>query len=222
MKRTLPISNAKYPRTPYLSYNDNISKDSPMILYPHDFENKNVIVSVKLDGENTTMTHERVYARSLNTASHESRDWIRTLHGQLKFFIPNGYKVCGENMYAKHSIHYKNLDTYFYVFSVFNEFNECLCWPDTVSFCKKIGLKPVYSIYNGPYDKNRIQNAFDAYKQVAADEVEGYIIRNADRFLYDDFHMNVGKFVSKKFKEELFNTDDHWMTQKVVKNIIKK
>ncbi|MEL7307213.1 MAG: RNA ligase family protein, partial [Pseudomonadota bacterium] len=42
--------------------------------------------------------------------------------------------MCGENLYARHSISYNNLPSYFMAFSVWNELNQCLSWQDTKQF----------------------------------------------------------------------------------------
>ena len=77
------------------------------------------------------MYSDRIHARSLETDFHESRTWVRALWGNIKHEIQDGWRICGENMFAEHSIHYNNLETYFYVFSIWNETNDCLSWDET-------------------------------------------------------------------------------------------
>lgn len=70
-------------------------------------------------------------ARSIDSmhSHHPSRSYIKQLHGQIKHMIPEGVRICGEDVYAKHAIYYPTLTSYFYVFAVF-EGNTCVaCWP---------------------------------------------------------------------------------------------
>ena len=84
--------------------------------------------------------------------------------------------------------------------------------------CGYLKINHVPVIYRGKYDKDLILKAFNEYcSNVAPQEVEGFVVRNADRFKYEDFSKNVGKFVRKNHVQ----TDEHW-TKKWVNNIIKK
>lgn len=49
-----------------------------------------------------------------------SRDWIKALHGQIAHEIPEGWRLCGENLYARHSIAYDALPSYFTLFSIWD------------------------------------------------------------------------------------------------------
>ena len=48
-------------------------------------------------------------------------------------------------------------------------------------------------------------------------EVEGFVMRNTNSFRYLDFQKNVAKFVRKGHVQ----TDQHWMSKPVVKNLLK-
>lgn len=61
----------KYPRTYHLHWS-NLLKDDRMLKNYDNFVNKRVIVTLKMDGENTTMYNDYIHARSLENASHKS------------------------------------------------------------------------------------------------------------------------------------------------------
>src|SRR5829696_5384608 len=92
---------------------------------------REVVVTEKLDGENTTMYADGLHARSLDSAHHPSRAWVKALQGRIGPGIPAGWRVCGENLYARHSIPYEDLDSWFYGFSVWDG-EDCLDWDRTV------------------------------------------------------------------------------------------
>ena len=106
------------------------------------FEGRKVIVHEKLDGENTTMYTDYIHARSVTSGNHESRNWIKAFHGMIGYNIPSGWRINAENMYAKHSIKYTNLETYAYGFAIWDETNTILDWKTTLEYFELIGVTP--------------------------------------------------------------------------------
>jgi hypothetical protein len=132
----------KYPRTPHLPWSPGITDDDKIIKSLDNFIGQRVIVTEKMDGENTSFSNDYIHARSLDSKHHHSRDWVKNFWSQFKNEIPEGFRVCGENLYAKHSIHYKNLPSYFMGFLVCNE-DECLSWKQSLYWFKKLNIVPV-------------------------------------------------------------------------------
>lgn len=157
IKMTIPI---KYPKTYHFEWSENLQNDDRRLEHDRDLQGQEVVVSLKMDGENTSFYRDYIHARSLSSADHPSRHVIKALHAQIKHLIPEGWRVCGENMCAFHSIYYDRLESYFYVFAVFNEKNECLSWSEIEEWAKLLELKTVPVIYRGQYDVNKIQNAY--------------------------------------------------------------
>lgn len=205
----------KYPRTPHLSWSPGFTEDD---IHSRDniFQDKQIVVLEKLDGENTSCYADGyLHARSLDSQSHISRDWIKTnIAPQIKNELPDGWRVCGENMYAKHSIHYTRLQTYFYVFAIYNENNFCLSWQETEEWCGLLNLHTVPVLYSGPYIEN-IHNIWNGSSVLGA-ESEGYVIRNAASFAYEDFANNTAKYVRKNHVQ----TTQHWKKQIIVPNVL--
>ena len=204
----------KYGRTPHLPWSEKLGDDDRMIESLTPFFGKDVVVTVKMDGENTTMYHDHIHARSLDSAHHPSRDWVKGLWGNINFLLDEKDRICGENMYAKHTIHYKNLKTYFYVFSMWRE-ETCLSWDDTLEFSELLGLTPVPVLYRGVFDYDHIRNIYK--KEHNGDPCEGYVMRLAGEFNYEDFGKSMAKFVSSQFQIG----DTHWMYDKIIKNELK-
>ena len=204
----------KYPRTPHLSFSPGFTKDD-VILSNHFFENMRVIVTEKLDGECTSFYKNSCHARSTDSKPHPSRTWIKNLWATIRHDIPEGFRICGENLYAKHSIFYEDLESFFYVFSIWND-SECLSWNDSKEFCQLLNLTHVPVLYEGLWDEELIRKL---YKPVRENHfMEGFVVRNAEKFDYNDFGKNVAKFVRKGHVQ----TDEHWMTQEVVPNKLRK
>ena len=206
----------KYPRTYHLPWS-NLLKDDRLMKDDKCFEGKRVVVTLKMDGENTTMYNDFIHARSLNSSSHETRKWVKGLWARISYMIDENMRICGENLYALHSVAYTDLPSYFMVFSIWVD-NKCLSWEETQDYSKIIGLDVVPVIYDGIYDKDAIINAFKPYEKTN----EGYVVRIADEFSYGDFRRSIGKFVRPEFRQIVNNSHGHWISKKVeVNGIIK-
>lgn len=210
---------AKYPRTFHLRFSEGISSDD-RVLPSHDiFKGKQVIAAYKLDGENTSMYRDHIHARSLDNRRHASRNWVKNFHGQIAHDIPEGWRICGENLFARHTIPYTQLDSYFYGFGVWDDKNRCLNWDETLEWFALLGITPIPTFYEGPWDEAAIQKAYPGHFR--GDPGEGYVVRIRDGFAYRDFRNSCGKFVSAKFKADMRSNNDsftHWSQKIVVPN----
>lgn len=203
----------KYPRTMQLPWSPGRkNKNERTITSLEKFEGRDVVVHIKMDGENTTMYSDYMHARSLEYSPHESRNLIKSIHAQIAHNIPEGFRVCCENVYAKHSIHYKNLSSYLYGFSIWDEKNFCLSWPETKEWLALIGIESCPVLYEGKWDEKLLKTL---YKPVDAlgNECEGYVVRVADKFHYRDFSTSVAKFVRENHVQT-----HHWKFQRVIPN----
>lgn len=204
----------KYPRTYHLPNSPNLQNDDRMHKDVNFLNGKMVIGTIKMDGENCSMYHNYIHARSLDSGHHESRSWVKALHGKIAHDIPTGYRICGENLYAKHSIHYHNLYSYFYVFSIWNEKNIALNWKETMEYCALLGLTAVPCFYIGIWNPEIIHQIFLNHCNQSQDGVEGYVIRIADKIPYGLFHKSTAKWV----REKHVRTSQHWLKEKVIPN----
>ena len=205
------MTHYKYPRTPRLPWSQNATSDDKTLANVDHFIGKRVIVTEKMDGENTTMYSDHIHARSLDSGDHPSRHWVKRFWNSINFYIPKGLRVCGENMYAKHSIPYDNLPSYFLGFSVWDQHNYAMSWLNTIEWFKLLGITPVPVLYEGIFEEPTLRNLYHSH-------MEGYVVRVANSFHYDDFGMKVAKFVRKNHVQ----TDEHWMYSAIIPNKLTK
>lgn len=182
----------KYPRTWHLPWSPGAGQDDRILRSITCFAGRKVVVTTKMDGENTTLYTDHVHARSVDSGSDPTRHWVQNLHARIGWQIPKGYRLCGENLYAKHSISYSNLESYFHLFSVWNG-NTCLSWQETLEWAGLLELKGVEVLYEGPFDEKLIRGLYDPARDGATRE--GYVVRRADAFRYAEFSQAVGKYV---------------------------
>lgn len=209
---SLFVQYVKYPRTYHLPWSPGMTKDDKQIKSASIFEGKRVIVTEKMDGENTTMYRDYCHARSLEFEPHPSRNWAKALHAQVSFEIPEGWRVCCENVYARHSIEYKNLKSYVYLFSIWNDKNICLSWDETVDWAKLLGMEHVEVLYDGIWDEKKMRDLYVPEK--GGQEIEGYVVRLAEEFHYSQFRNSVAKYVRENHVTSIHN----WKFQQVIPN----
>ncbi len=198
-------NRVKHPRTYHLPWSPGVTDNDRALADASYFEGQQVVVTVKMDGENTTMYRDYIHARSTNWQGHPSRSWVANLHAKIQWEIPEGWRICGENLYARHSIHYQNLSSYFMVFSVWNERNVCLSWPETKEWVALLDLETVPVLYEGVWDEVLIQNLY--HPTWKGDEMEGYVVRLVGEFSYGQFRRAVAKYV----RADHIRTSRHWL-----------
>lgn len=226
---TLPIvpmiyMKYKFPRIAHCPWSENVFGDDKVHSDMSLFEGQDVRATVKMDGENTNLACDYIHARSLEYPNHESRTWMKQFWSTIKKDIPEGYRISGENLYAKHSIHYLHLKSYFYVFAIWNENNIAINWDDTCYWADLLGLTMVPTIYHGPFDRQKIHTSFNAYCKQSPDPVEGYVIRISHKEIpYNEVDKNrCFKSLCKWVRKDHVTTEDHWMNLRVVPNELEK
>lgn len=219
------MDRTKYPRTMNLPWSGSESSDDVWWDDTTLFEGKEVVVTEKLDGECTSIYPDgHIHARSIDTRHHDSRSWVKRLAARISYDIPEGCRICGENVFAWHSIFYKELPTYFFVYGIYDG-NRCLSWGEVEEMCELLDLQTVPVIYRGLWDEKKISEistddgAFPTFNGPDDDScnAEGYVVRVADEFLHSEFRHKCAKYV----RPHHVQTDQNWMTRAVVPNLLK-
>jgi hypothetical protein len=208
-------TRVKYPRTYHLPWSEGKTSDDRVLPNDLGWNGTEIVVTEKMDGENTTLYRDFIHARSLTYESHPSRSRIKALHRQIAHEIPDGWRICGENLTAKHSIEYKNLPSHFLVFGIWNG-NICLNWEDTVVYAGVWGLHTVPILHCSMWDRYNynIVAQYIPRHRTYSNESEGYVIRPAAAYSLAEHRYKVGKCVRAGHVQ----TQGNWMRQKVEYN----
>lgn len=205
----------KYPRTYHLPWSPGLTSDDRVIDDCSQFEGKEIVVTRKMDGENTTLYRDHLHARSLDSDNHWSRSWVKQFHATIANDIPEKWRFCGENVYAKHSIKYEGLPSYFLLFSIWNDRNVCLSWDEMHEWVSILGIDTVPVLYRGKWDEQVVKGLYDEKRDY--DTHEGYVVRLAGEFSYFDFKKSVAKFVRSNHVQSTHN----WKRAATEKNELK-
>lgn len=193
----------KYPRTNHLPWSPGVNDDDRVLGSLSNFEGKRVIVTEKMDGENTTLYSDHIHARSIDSRGGEDRAWVKQFWSTISYDIPADWRICGENLWAEHSIHYDSLKSYFYGFSIWNERNVCLSWDDTLQWFELFNITSVPVLYDGIWDEKKLR---EIEKSLSWEKNEGYVVRLADAFPNGEFKNSIAKYVRKGHVQ----TTKHW------------
>jgi hypothetical protein len=208
----------KYPRTYHLPFSASEDQHDRMLPDCKNFEGKQVVVTEKMDGENTSGYHDgHIHTRSLEGRGFgtSGRAWVKS-HLTLRIHnLPLNWRVCGENVSSVHSIHYDELESFFLMFSIWNDKNECLSWAETEEWAELLDFKTVKVLYKGPWNEGLIRNLYDLKKD--GERSEGYVVRLADKFNYGKFRKSVAKYV----RPDHVRSHTHW-SRNIIANKLKK
>lgn len=234
MKNTLKVKEQfdgwiKYPSTKYFDFSPTIVENKDEFIEGknktfdiNNFVNCPIVITVKMDGSNMTMTKDHIAARNGWCAKHESFDMAKAEHAKIKYMIPENLQIFGEWVYAKHSIKYDNLDDYFQVFSIYEkDTHEFLGWDDVEEITENLGFITVPVLYNGivEKEKHKLTENISELGDYIINEFnhEGLVVRSVSSFHYSQFENKVAKYVRTNHVQ----TDEHWSKRKMVRNKLK-
>jgi hypothetical protein len=211
----------KYSRTYHFPFSPGTTSDDRIQheYWKHLSAIPQLVHTEKLDGENNCLSRYGVFARS--HAAPTSSPWTESIRrywqvikqdlGDLEMFL--------ENLYAVHSIAYRNIEHHFYVFAI-REHDRWLSWEETCFYAAMLDLPvvPVIKLFDTPnvqvdFEKDVLgivkgTGAFDAMDAATGKPVtmEGIVTRNAWEYPVDAFAQNVFRYVRKGHVK----TDEHW------------
>jgi hypothetical protein len=205
-----------YPFSPGTTSDDRINRD-----YWEDMKQiKELAHTEKLDEENNCLNAYGVFARS-HAAPTES-PWtsaIRQRWELIKNDLGN-IELFGENLYAIHSIEYKRLEEYYYIFAV-RCLDKWLSWEEVKFYASLFDFPVVPEIHKqqlSGYSEEELRkqviayaqepSAFESYDTITGNACsrEGVVSRNTSEYDVGDFARNVFKYVRKGHVK----TDAHW------------
>ena len=214
----------KYFKTPHLPNSPGIgsaTRDDKILSSIDHFIGKKLVTTIKMDGSNVCLSRDFLHARSENgPPSHKSFSPLKAVYGAMKNSLDKDLVYYGEWLYAKHSIHYKNLNSYLQIFNIYSiSKEEWLSFDDLEKECLKLQFIAVPLMYEefveneGDFN-DLIKSSLDWLSSVDEDDSEGIVVRVSDSF--KDPEVSIAKWVRKNHVQ----TDDHWLHQEIKKQNI--
>lgn len=216
------MDSRKYGRTYHYPFSPGTTNDDRINpAYWEDIQQiQTLIHTEKLDGENNCLNQYGVFARSHATpttspwTNHIRERWelIKNDLGDIELF--------GENLYAVHSIEYKQLESHYYIFAV-RCLDKWLSWEEVKFYAgvfdfptvPELLIEPVKDITKAKLEGEIISwaqepSVFGSIDTQTNEDCtrEGIVTRNICEYPVNDFTHNVFKYVRKGHVK----TNEHW------------
>lgn len=212
----------KYGRTYHYPFSPGTTSDDRFnYTYWEDIQKiKTLVHTEKLDGENNCLNQYGVFARS--HAAPTTSPWTRQIRERWELLKKDlgEIELFGENLYAVHSIEYKNIEDYYFIFAL-RCMDKWLSWDEVKFYAEMFDLPTVPELMIEPTNnlkeevlKQQILNwaqessIFDSYEPQTENNCtrEGIVSRNYGEYSVSEFKHNVFKYVRKGHVK----TDEHW------------
>lgn len=203
----------KYPRTFHLPISPGASSDDKIMTTLDGLICDDLVITEKMDGENTTLHRGGSHARSPDSGGHPSRDWLKAFAAGITPHLAEGERIVGENLFARHSVGYEALPAWFLGFAWIIG-DEVQPWDQTLLRFEELGITPVPVLWRGSYRPG-------LFETIAAgldtDRQEGFVARVTDAFPEAEMPRRMGKYVRAGHVQ----CEMHWMHAPLVPNGLK-
>ena len=208
------MDSRKYPRTFHLPFSPGTTSDDRIARDVSALFREPVVITEKLDGENTCLNRFGVFARSHGAptrnpwATYLWDRWnvLKTMLGDLEVF--------GESLYAIHSIEYTGLQAHFFVFAI-RDNERWLNWEEVELYARLIDLPTVPVLFRDHLDADTLEptvlrlageQSSLSDPGLSVSEREGVVVRVAREFHDEEFPTHVFKWVRRNH----VRTTEHW------------
>ena len=212
----------KYGRTYHYPFSPGTTSDDRFNhTYWEDIQKIETLVHTeKLDGENNCLSRFGVFARS--HAAPTTSPWTSRIRERWELVRRDlgNIELFGENLYAVHSIQYKRIEEYYFIFAV-RQLDKWLSWEEVKFYAAMFDFPTVPELIIQPTDgllqEGLIQqitgwaqesSVFGSCDSLTGEDCtrEGVVSRNAGEYPVNEFIHNVFKYVRKGHVK----TDEHW------------
>ncbi len=208
----------KYPRTYHFDFSPGLQNDDRRCdtndLLKLIAEGAEFVITEKLDGGNTCMKSDGVFARSHATPTFcPTFNYLKSVH-----YAPNkaliekdNLAVFGENVFAIHSVVYTKLTDYFFMFGIMDQVTEeFFSWDMVMAYAEEMNMPVAPVVFEGKIEslewlENFINEQMKSESALGG-EKEGFVVRVRGSFQADEFEHNVFKYV----RAGHVATTEHW------------
>lgn len=212
----------KYGRTYHFPFSPGTTSDDRINhTYRDDIQQIETLVHTeKLDGENNCLNRFGVFARS--HAAPTTSPWTNQIRERWELMKRDlgDIELFGENLYAIHSIEYKRIESYYYMFAV-RCLDKWLSWEEVKFYAvmfdfptvPELDIQQVKDLSHDTLEPQILAwaqqpSVFGSTDTQTGEDCtcEGVVTRNAGEYFIGNFSRNVFKYVRKGHVK----TGEHW------------
>ena len=231
----------KYPRTPHLFGSRGTADDkhmkegdserfinNPSLIVEEKIDGTNVGIHFATEGQQVLQCRGHLITEGMHPQYDLFKQWATVKRNELEEVLQQRYILYGEWVYAKHSIHYRKLDHYFFEFDIYDKKeNQFLCLADREQLLSNTSIVTVPIVHRGKASKkllsqligpSQFDSQFDNPMTGQTDNLmEGLYLRTEST----EGVLGRAKFVRPEFVEKI-KQSTHWQQQKMVPNELAK
>jgi hypothetical protein len=231
----------KYPRTPHLFGSKGIDDDKHLSEEESRafIADESLIVEEKIDGTNVGIHFTSAGQMVLQCRGHRItqgmhpqydlfKQWTAVKRGVIAGRLEDRFILFGEWVYARHSVHYRQLPHYFFEFDIYDKEEAAfLSLERRLSLIEGTGIETVPVLHQGAIGKEKLEELigpleFDSMFENPATRrtdnlMEGLYLRTEVAGMVT----GRAKFVRPEFVEKV-KQSTHWQHQVLVPNLIKE
>ena len=229
----------KYPRTPHLfgargtdddrrlgERESHAFLDDPSLIVEEKIDGTNVGVHFSDVGELVLQCRGHLITEGMHPQYDLFKQWAAVKQFVLEERLQNRFIMFGEWVYAKHSIHYRQLKHYFYEFDIYDKEQESfLDLEQRLAILEGLGVETVPVIHTGTIDREALEgligpSEFDSHfenplTQRSDNLMEGLYVRTEA----EGAVTGRAKMVRPEFVEKI-KQSAHWQHQKMTPNLL--
>ena len=190
---------ARYPRTPYAPFSPS-GTNMKITAEPQHFLDVPLVITEKLDGSNTRLHLGQAFPRSPDSNSRHPWLAMTRKHHAWKTAAAPDLHLYGEDIYGVHSVHYDPVaeDSTLYLFAASTQ-DIFAAWEQVEELAELYRILTVPVLHKGTF-QNEAELRGLCLELVARQSAlgpvrEGVVIRRAQAFPAQEFHLNVCKAV---------------------------
>lgn len=231
----------KYPRTPHL-FGSKGTDDDKHLGEAESVEfiaDESLIVEEKIDGTNVGIHFTSAGQLVLQCRGHLItqgmhpqydlfKQWTAVKRGVIEERLESRYILFGEWLYARHSVHYRQLPHYFFEFDIYDKDQEVfLNLEQRLALIDGAGIETVPVLYQGEIVREELQKLIGPSR--FDNEFENPLTKRTDNLMEGLYLRTEGagsvtgraKFVRPEFVEKV-KQSIHWQHQTMVPNLLKE
>lgn len=229
----------KYPRTPHLFGSKGTDDDKqlseaeslrfiadPSLIIEEKVDGTNVGIHFDREGELVLQCRGHLITEGMHPQYDLFKQWATVKRPMLRELLQDRYLLFGEWLYARHTIHYRQLPHYFFEFDIYDkEQSQFLTLPKRLNMLDGTGLQTVPVLHTGAIARS------DLTKLIVASQFDSRF-EHPDSGRWDNLmeglylrieqsEVVVGrsKFVRIEFTEKI-KQSEHWQSRKMEKNLL--
>jgi hypothetical protein len=229
----------KYPRTPHLFGSTGTADDKRLgktesvrfladdsLIVEEKIDGTNVGIHFTTDGQMVLQCRGHLITEGMHAQYDLFKQWTVVKRSTFEESLEDRYILFGEWMYARHSIHYRQLPHYFFEFDIYDKEQEVfLSLQRRLTLLEDMGVQTVPVVHAGPVGRedlasligpSRFDSRFENPLTKRSDNLmEGLYLRTEA----GDAVSGRAKFVRAEFVEKV-KQSEHWQQQAITPNLL--